>query len=264
MMKKTLLLFVLLIAVPCLRAQATAPQGIEDNSFLIEEAYNQEKGVIQYISTFYRSRNGDFVYNFTNEFPVGGQRHQFSYGINIAGVNGQDGLGDTFLNYRYQLHGMKESDRVAIAPRFSLIVPTGSYRRGSGSGALGFQTDLAVSVIHTKKIVTHWNAGSTIIPRARDTAGDRADTVGFNLGQSTVYLFRNNLNFLVETVWNRVSTVTARGRTVAGYTLLVNPGIRWAWNFKSGLQIVPGLAVPIGVGPSYGEHAMFLYLSFEK
>ena len=36
-----------------------------------------------------------------------------------------------------------------------------------------------------------------------------------------------------------------------------------AWNLRNGLQIVPGLAMPIGLGPSRGDNALFLYLSFE-
>ncbi len=43
----------------------------------------------------------------------------------------------------------------------------------------------------------------------------------------------------------------------------VSPGIRWSYDFESGLQIVPGIALPIGVGPSRGEKSAFLYLSFE-
>jgi len=33
---------------------AARPPAIEDNSFFIEEAYNQEEGVVQHISTFMR------------------------------------------------------------------------------------------------------------------------------------------------------------------------------------------------------------------
>jgi len=263
MSKRTLLLIAItLVTAVSLRAQQSQP--IEDNSFLIEEAYNQEKGVIQYINSYFRTRDGNYAYSFTNEFPLGGQRHQFSYTINVIGVNGRNGLGDTFLNYRYQLKGMKEEDRISISPRFSVILPTGNYRRALGNGAVGFQFNLPVSVKHTDKIVTHWNAGATFVPRARDFLGDRANSSGLNLGQSTVFLLRNNFNLLVETSWNRLTAVTAAGRTVAGYTLLLNPGIRWAWNFKNGLQIVPGLAAPIGIGPSYGQNGIFLYLSFER
>lgn len=42
---------------------AVRPAPIQDNSFLIEEAYNQEDGIIQHISTFERlSSTHDWVY----------------------------------------------------------------------------------------------------------------------------------------------------------------------------------------------------------
>lgn len=253
-----LLLFVLMTTV--VRAQ----EAIEDNSFLIEEAYNQEKGVIQYINTFYRTRNGDFSYSFTNEMPIKRQEHQFSYTVTVNRSDGHTRFGDTFINYRYQALGLKKDDRIAVAPRFTLIVPTGSWRKGTGSGAPGFQFNLPVSVKNAKKIVTHWNAGFTLTPRARDTSGNKANTKAFNLGESTIFLARSNFNVMLETLWNYAEEVTGPKRTDGNYSLLLNPGVRWAWNFKGGLQIVPGISVPLGVGPSRGERGIFLYLSFEK
>lgn len=253
-----------LIAVFVLAAPLLAQAPIEDNSFLLEEAYNQEKGVIQYISTFHRERGGNWLYSFTNEMPIKTQRHQFSYTVNIARNDGRTRFADSYINYRYQIAGLGEKDRVAIAPRFSVILPTGSYRRGTGTGAVGFQLNLPVSVTHSKKIVTHWNAGTTFTPRTRSQAGERATTKGFNLGQSTVFLAKQNFNVLVETVWGYEESVVGRGRTEGSYSLLLNPGIRWAWNLKSGWQIVPGVSVPLGAGPSRGERGAFLYLSFEK
>jgi hypothetical protein len=57
-------------------AQERAPQSItdktpviQDNSFLVEEAYNQEEGVVQHINTFVRQHNGDLLYTFTQECP---------------------------------------------------------------------------------------------------------------------------------------------------------------------------------------------------
>src|SRR5262245_46788886 len=90
---------------------ASAPPGIQDNSFLIEEAYNQEAGVVQHINSFLRFwRSKDFVYTFTQEWPVPGDaRHQLSYTLPVqhAGVlpDSGEGLGDVLLNYRYQLVG---------------------------------------------------------------------------------------------------------------------------------------------------------------
>jgi len=103
-MKKLLLLSLLLLPVSYTNAQS----AIEDNSFLLEEAYNQEKGVIQYINTFYRQRNGGWGYSFTNEMPIKVQQHQFSYTINVARVNGTSRFCDTYINYRYQAKDMTE------------------------------------------------------------------------------------------------------------------------------------------------------------
>ena len=253
-----------LLVFACLSAVINAQDAIEDNSFLLEEAYNQEKGVVQFITTAFRGRDGNWAFSYTNEIPIKKQQHQFSYTINLSRVGDKTRSGDTYINYRYQAMGIKEGSTVAVAPRFSVILPTGSYRNETGSGAVGFQFNLPVSVKHSKKIVTHWNAGATVVPRARNRVGEQANIKGFNLGQSTVFLAKTNFNVLVETVWNRFETVAARDRTVSEYSLLINPGIRWAWNFKSGLQIVPGVSVPLGVGPSYGERGVFLYLSLEK
>lgn len=71
-----LLAFVLLGAGRSLHAQS-APEGdvfaIEDNSFLIEEAFNQEKNVIQHINTFTRTWNDQgWLFTYTEEWPLPG------------------------------------------------------------------------------------------------------------------------------------------------------------------------------------------------
>ncbi len=57
-----------------------SPQ-IQDNSFLVEEAYNQAFGVVQHIQNFQRFWNSkDWIYTFTQEWPVDASpRHQLSY-----------------------------------------------------------------------------------------------------------------------------------------------------------------------------------------
>jgi len=112
-------------------------------------------------------------------------------------------------------------------------------------------------------VVTHWNAGGTLTPSAKNAVGDKATAVACNLGASVVWLARPTFNALLEIVWTREEAVTGPGRTAASDGLLVSPGIRWAHNFSSGLQIVPGVAFPIRVGPSAGDAAVLLYLSFE-
>src|SRR5262244_3315281 len=98
--------------------------GIEDNSFLVEEAYNQEFGVVQHIQNFQRYWNSkDWIYTFTQEWPVDASpRHQLSY--TLAAIHSGDqpasglGFGDVILNYRYQVLGAGVS-KIAFAPRLS-------------------------------------------------------------------------------------------------------------------------------------------------
>jgi hypothetical protein len=101
-------------------------ERIEDNSFLIEEAYNQDPGVIQHISSFQYMKDKTWLYTFTDEWPVPRMKHQLSTTIPVLN-NGETGLGDILLNYRYQAI---YRDRFAFSPRFSLILPTGIGKRG--------------------------------------------------------------------------------------------------------------------------------------
>lgn len=248
-------------------ATAAADVGpIQDNSFLVEEAYNQEPGVVQHITTLQRLwTSKSWITTFTQEWPWPGKwRHQVSYtisGLNPGGTIG-GGIGDTLLNYRYQVLGNGES-KVAFAPRLSLVVPSGDSSFLRGYGGLGVQTSLPLSVVVNRRLVTHWNLSATAIPSTANAAGQHAATASYSLGQSTIWLTHSRFNVLCETVWNQSQVVVGENSTRKVRSMFLNPGVRWAYNFPSGLQIVPGLAVPVGVGPSTGDRGIFVYLSFE-
>ena len=258
-MKRVLTLLCLLLCASA--GKVYAQEAISDNSFLVEEAYNQEPGVVQHINTFQRMRGGDWAYTFTQEWPFRSQRHQLSFTVPALGFGGGGkGFGDVALNYRHQ---SVSNSRLAVSPRFSLLLPTGSVAKGTGSGGVGLQFNLPVSVTHSKRFVTHWNAGTTVTLRAKDAQGDHATTTGYNLGQSVVWLTSARFNVLFETAWSSSESVVGPHSKERAYNLFVNPGVRWAHNFRSGLQIVPGVAVPVGVGPSGGQRGLFFYVSFE-
>jgi len=256
-----------LLLTAALSAQEKKEGPIQDNSFLVEEAYNQEAGVVQHISTFTRYQESkDWIYTFTQEWPVFSQKHQFSFTLPWqrfgASLDGKQAFGDVALNYRYQLVGDGEA-AVAVAPRFTVLLPTGDEKRGYGKGATGFQVNLPVSFTLGESFVGHFNAGATRTPRALNTAGDRATTQDYMLGQSFIWLANPRFNVMLEYVYANGQVITGPDQTDRQSTSFISPGIRWAYNFPSGLQIVPGIAVPIGVGASRGEKAVFLYLSFE-
>ena len=65
-------------AAPSAQAQDDGPKNIQDNSFLIEEAYNQEKGVVQHIFNWFPrwdhsdGERREFTFLYVMELPVGG------------------------------------------------------------------------------------------------------------------------------------------------------------------------------------------------
>jgi hypothetical protein len=247
-------------------AKTASERGpIEDNSFLIEEAYNQEAGVVQHISAFAIERaTRAWAYSFTQEWPLFSQRHQLSFTIPVvsAGRGSGTGLGDIALNYRYQLADGKKSG-VLVAPRLSVLLPSGDARRERGAGGTGVQVNLPITVEHSAHFVTHWNAGTTLTPSARNALGDRATTHSYNAGGSVIWLAQSALNGMLEVVWASDEVVSGTNERARARSLFISPGVRGAIDFPSGLQIVPGVGVPIGIGPSRGDRKLFLYLSFE-
>lgn len=217
---------------------------IADNSFLIEEAYNQEPGVVQHISTFGREETGgSWEYGFTQEWPLGGIRHQLSYTLPLVHPDGfGTGLGDVLLNYRYQAVG-DGTGPLHVAPRLSLVLPTGSEERGRGSGSLGLEGNFPVSLVAGNALALHSNTGFSL--------DGESGAVDVRLGASGILRVRRWVNFMLETIWE----------SEAEDVVLLSPGVRWAID-AGDLQIVPGVAYTIAAGPAASD-VLFLYLSFE-
>ena len=169
-------------------------------------------------------------------------------------------VGDLFVNYRYQLAGPEGA--VAAAPRVSLLLPTGRAAEGSGADAWGVQVNLPVSVRLGDAAVTHWNAGATVLPRASNELGERATIRAYNLGASAIWLARSRFNVMLEASWTRAEEVVGPSTVRGAELFLVMPGVRWAHDFRSGLQVVPGVGYAFDVGSSGGD-ALVVYLSFE-
>lgn len=230
---------------------AKPARPIQDNSFLIEEAYNQEKRVVQHILVAERRKGSPTGFEFTQEWPLRGLRHQLSYSVPFVFKDGLS-LGDAMINYRYQLRGDGDAI-IAVAPRISLIFPTSEI-----GGASGFEAFVPASIVLGRQLVAHSNAGASVVTLQSQMELPEERMQSVTLGQSLVWLAHPNLNVMLEALWQRNDV---RDASVTRATLA--PGVRGALNLASGMQIVPGFAIPIGIGPSQGERSVFLYLSVE-
>jgi len=252
-----------LVGLGTAAAPVWAQEGaIQDNSFLVEEAYNQEAGVVQHISVLELPRHGgDWSFDFTQEWPAPNMRHQLSYTVPVARVDGRSGVGDVAVNYRYQLLG-EGGGPLAVAPRLSALLPTGDSDEGLGAGGAGVEVNLPVSLVAAERFVAHWNLGGSRTFGADGEGGAEADLDAVFAAQGLIWLARPTLNFMLEARWDRGETLAQGGRVEHEESLVVSPGARFAQNLDD-LQIVYGLAFPVEVGAGDGSKSVLLYLSLE-
>lgn len=243
-------------------------KAIEDNSFFIEEAYNQEKGVVQHISSMLYSfaPAKSCLYTFTQEWPLSGQDHQLSFTIpfDLFSSAHPGGIADILLNYRYQLSDV--NNWAAIAPRLSIILPTGSVDAGLGTGVTGFQINVAASKRVSEALVVHLNAGITHLPNIQGESesalrGEHSIT-SYNVGGSIIWLKSEGYNLMLECVANLSVDAFDNGIADRSTEAVISPGFRYAINLKS-LQVVPGIGIPLFLRQGGTRVGVFLYLSFE-
>jgi hypothetical protein len=242
--------------VPPAPAGKDAPWEITDNSFLVEEAFNQEPKIFQNIFGFTR-QSGDWQMTFTQEWPAPGMRHQLSYTLSAESVASKAGFGDVYLNYRFQ--ALEEgAGRPAFSPRVSLIVPSGRQSAGGGEG--GIQINLPFSKQHGD-FYLHWNGGFTWLPR-----GERVDLLSPSLAGSAIYRLRPMLNLMLESVLAfdaGDAPAGPAGRVERTRSFTISPGVRGGWNVAKDAQVILGAAVPITRTGGESSAGVFGYFSYE-
>lgn len=277
LMSILVIFFITILLLFSIISTVDAQEGILDNSFLIEEAYNQESGVVQHILNLVFSWDkvsgnsfSETEIAFTQEWPLFSQKHQISYTVPILFVGGSgatiEGIGDIALHYRYQL--LSESDKLpAFAPRFSVILPTGNEDNGLGSGVIGYQINLPVSKKFLKAWHAHFNLGATLLPGIKQNpplgGSVTEDLISFNAGFSAIYLLKDNFNLMLEFLSESEQELDASGTEDRSTSAIISPGLRYAINTASGAQWVLGIASPLSLTKEGNDYGVFLYLSFE-
>ena len=243
---------------------ASRPFAILDNSFLVEEAFNQEAGIFQNIAGFQRN-DGVWQFAFTQEWPVRSQKHQLSYTIPFAGATGSSGFGDIMINYRYQ--ALEEDPGLpAASPRLSLILPSGSDQFTRNS--LGLQLNLPFSK-QRDDWYFHWNAGLTWfggVESPLDEGCEEPDCdvslLTPHVSGSTIYRLRDMFNLMVEGVLEFQEVALSGTQTERLTVFTLSPGARGGWNLGDH-QLILGAAVPITWVESESSAGILLYLSYE-
>jgi hypothetical protein len=222
---------------------APRPFAITDNSFFVEEAFNQEAGVFQNIVTFRRDRSGDWDAGFTQEWPLFSHAHQISYTIPYVSAGTRIGLGDALINYRYQVWD-ESASHPAFAPRVSWVLPTGDTARGLGGGN-GLDITLPFSK-QVDDVYLHWNAGFT-----------QQDSFTPRIAASGIWRAAEMFHVMLESVVEWEEEPLGRSAVAT-----ISPGFRTGWN-KGDAQTVFGFAVPASFSEAANTVGVFGYFSYE-
>jgi hypothetical protein len=237
------------------QSPSAAPFQITDNSFLVEEAFNQEAKIFQNI--FNGVHGGDeWAFAFTQEWPLVTQTHQLSYTLAWARTESHNELGVTLINYRWQAL-MEGPGRPAFSPRLSVILPTASG--SSPDQSSGLQINLPFSK-QTGDVYWHWNAGLTWLPSAGDGEEKRSLESPFFAGSAIVRLLPM-LNAMLESVVLLQEEPLPTG-TTRDKSFTLSPGVRGGWNLGD-TQLILGFAVPVTWNGGDRDTAAFFYLSYE-
>lgn len=227
--------------------------GIPDNSFLIEEAFNQEKGIVQNIVVFTRTRHGNWDASFGQEWPLGGERHQIAFTIPFAAAGGARAtIGDIDLSYRLKVSG-GDHRAPAFTPELSFIVPSSPERRGDGFGGAGWAVSLPFSK-ELDRLFLHLNAGNEWQRESGGTFTWRSTPF---VAGSAVIAVRPMVNLMLEVYneWQPGDSGRERSTTIS-------PGIRFGWNTAKDTQVVVGVGAPITRG-AIRDRGVLLYFSYE-
>jgi hypothetical protein len=251
--------------------------AIEDNSMLVDEAFNQPEGIIQHIAML--GLTGDHAeLNYTVEAPVKTARNQLSISIPwtfSAAKHTKDitstGPGDVILAWRHSLLGKKHP--ILLVPGVSIILPTGKSRLHRGNGAFGAQFSIALTKRWSRKLISHVNFGGTFLFDAdffivsadgQSLNKSEGNVASRNSGTSVIWLATTRINLLLE----YTSTASApTSSTLAGFSTstisIINPAFRTLIGNRA-LLIVGGAGFPLVFTENrHPQVQVMLYFSIE-
>lgn len=213
---------------------AGEPSPIEDSNFFPESGWNRDDAVLQYNGFVL----GDAMsHELTQEWATRSPKHQLGFTIPFYS-DGETGLGDVALHYRYQLFGSAES-RAAIAPRVSVLLPTRSAHFGPRSS--GLQVNVPLSAMLTPRLVSHTSAGATWFHERSEKE--------IQLTQSLAFELTKRIALSVDAAWTRCDD---------GKLLVIRPGVQYAFAGPRGVTVAPGIAFPMA-----DASGVLVYVAFE-
>ncbi len=205
-------------------------------------------------------------------FPVQGSRTR----LNGSTIDGSHALADGLIGARYRfLDEQKSPVTLTMGPQF--IYPSGSVRKGTGNGSVGFAWDVAVSKEWRGPVFLFTTANYHAFPRAQDpTPGSSERFLRNGVNFATALGIRalerdrgsahHDIHVFLEGggAWEQqVDPGPVVGTRQGQLAWLVAPGVRYGYMTSRKTLIEIGVAAPIGLGPNGPKHGFLIQFQYE-
>lgn len=294
-----LCLFILLV-VSAAAAQSTAQQAAEpeepDYFFFTGGPYTQVKNSMQVIHAFGygtrrftlpggRQNSDEFLFFLRTEWgftdrleldvitPGAGSRER----LNGSTVTSDYAFSDTILGLRYRvLQESRAPFTLTMGPQ--LLLPTGSVRRGTGSGSAGFAWDVAAAKDWGGPVFLVSSLNYSVLPAADDpTPGSSRDFTRHKVGWATAVTLRplerasrgnhHDLHVFFEGggAWgHQIEPGVATGSRRGELSWVFAPGVRYGFLTARKTLVEIGVSAPIGLGPNGPKRGIVIQFQFER
>jgi hypothetical protein len=280
------------------RAQSSSASEPEepDFAFFAGGPYTQLRNSIQVIHAFShgtrriptpagRQNQDEFLFFLRTEWgftdrleldvitPAAGSRER----LNGRTVASDYGYADSLLGLRYRLL-TEDSAPFTLTMGPQAILPTGSVRRGTGSGSAGFAWDVAAAKDWGGPVFLLTSFNYSVLPSADDTTpgshrefalhgAEWAAAIGVRAlekpaggGNHDIHLFFEGAGSWGHEIEPGVATGVRRGRL--GW--VVAPGVRYGFLTARKTLVEIGVSVPVGLGPNGPKRGVVVQFQFER
>jgi hypothetical protein len=257
------------------------PQGKNSMQFIHQTAY----GTRRFSEPGGNQRNDDELlffqrveYGITDRWevdfvlPAAGSRTR----LNGRTIASDYALADGLVGLRYRFLSEGEAP-VTLTMGPQVIFPSGSVRRGTGSGSTGFAWDLAVSKDWGGPVFLYNTFNYHALPWAADTTPgstqrfllngvDWATAIGIRALERPVRGNKHDIHAFLEGAarWEQeVEPGAVVGERRGKLSWIFSPGIRYGYITSRKTLVEIGVAAPIGIGPNGPKRSIIIQFQYE-
>lgn len=206
--------------------------------------------------------------------PAAGSRQR----LNGTTLSSRYAFADSVIGARYRF--LREEDSpITLTMGPQVILPTGSFAKGTGSGSAGLAWDVSAAKDWGGPAFMFYSLNYSVLPSANDpTPGSSRDFALHNATWATALVFRpveresrsgatHDVHVFLEaggSYGHVVDPGVVAGTRRGELSWVFSPGIRYGFLTARKTLVEFGVAVPIGLGPNGPKRGFIIQVQFER